>query len=48
MFAQHILNTGHVYGCIEDTMMILHTINKGVHTNTLDKFHICEITKQGT
>jgi hypothetical protein len=35
MFAQHILNTGHAYGCMEDTMMILHNIVKGAHMNTL-------------
>jgi hypothetical protein len=47
MFAQHILNTGHAYGCIEDIMKILHTISKGAHMNTLEKFHIYEMTKQG-
>jgi hypothetical protein len=33
-------------GCIEDTMTVLHTINKGAHMNTSEKFHIHEI-KQG-
>jgi hypothetical protein len=47
MFAQHILNTGHAYGCMEATMMILHSIGKGAHMNTLEMFHIYEITKQG-
>jgi hypothetical protein len=28
-------------------MMILHNIGKGAHMNTLEKFHIYEITKQG-
>jgi hypothetical protein len=40
MFAQHTLNTGPAYGCIEVTMTILHTINKGAHMNILEKFHI--------
>jgi hypothetical protein len=35
------------YGCIEDTMTVLHTINKGAHMNTSEKFHIYIITKQG-
>jgi hypothetical protein len=29
-------------------MAILHTVNKCAHMNNLEKFHIYEITKQGT
>jgi hypothetical protein len=47
VFAQHILNTGHAYGCMRDTMTILNSIGKGAHMNTLEKFHIYEISKQG-
>jgi hypothetical protein len=47
MFAQHILNTGHAYGCMEDAMMILNNIGKGAHVNILEKFHIYEISEQG-
>jgi hypothetical protein len=47
MFAQHILNTGHAYGGTEDAMKILHKIEKGAHMNTLEKFYIYEISKQG-
>jgi hypothetical protein len=46
MFAQHILNTGHAYGGIED-MKIFQKIEKGAHMNTLGKFHIYEISEQG-
>jgi hypothetical protein len=45
--AQRILNTGHAYGYIEDTMTILHNIGKGPHMNTLERFHSYEISKQG-
>jgi hypothetical protein len=47
MFVEHILNTGPAYGCMEDTMTILHNIGKGAHMNTLEKFRIYEISKQG-
>jgi hypothetical protein len=47
IFSQHILNTGHAYGCMRDTMTILNNIGKGAHMNTLEKFHIYEISKQG-
>jgi hypothetical protein len=47
-FAQHIFNTEHVYGYIQDIMKILHTVNKGTRLNTLEKFHIYELKKQGT
>jgi hypothetical protein len=36
-FAQHILNTGHAYGGMEDTMTILHNIEKVTHMNTLER-----------
>jgi hypothetical protein len=47
MFAQRILNTGHAYGYIEDTMTILHNTGKGPHMNSLERFHSYEISKQG-
>jgi hypothetical protein len=31
---------------IEDTVKILHKIEKGTHMNTPEKFHIYEISKQ--
>jgi hypothetical protein len=47
MFTQRILNTGHACGGIEDTMKILHKIENGAHMNTLEKFNVYEISKQG-
>jgi hypothetical protein len=40
MFAKHILNTGHAYGGIEDSVRILHKIEKGAHMNTLEKLYL--------
>jgi hypothetical protein len=39
-YAQHIINTGHTYGSIQNTMEILHTTQKGKYMNCLEKFHI--------
>jgi hypothetical protein len=39
-YAQHILNTGHSYGKIEDIMEIIKVENKGKHLDTLEKYHI--------
>jgi hypothetical protein len=47
VFAQHVLITGHAYGCVEDIMTILHNIGKGARMNILEKFNIYEISKQG-
>jgi hypothetical protein len=46
MFVQHILNTGHAYGPMEDIMTILHNIGKGAHVNTLERFYVYEISKR--
>jgi hypothetical protein len=47
MFVQHIFNTGHAYGPMEDdTMTILHNIGKGAHVNTLERFYVYEISKR--
>jgi hypothetical protein len=40
-----ILNTGHKYGTITDTMDIIRTHRKGKHLNTLEKCHIYKIGK---
>jgi hypothetical protein len=45
-YAQHILETGHAYGTIEDTLSILHRERKGVLMNTLEQFHIHKLTKE--
>jgi hypothetical protein len=39
-YAQHILNTGHTYGQLDNTMNILQIANKGKDMNTVEPFHI--------
>jgi hypothetical protein len=43
-YAQHILDTGHTYGPIEDTLNILHQQKKGPLMNTLEQFHIYKLS----
>jgi hypothetical protein len=44
-YSSHILNTGHRYGSITDTMDIISTGMKGRYLNTLEKYHIYKISK---
>jgi hypothetical protein len=44
-YSNHILNTGHKYGPITDTMDIKKTHKKGKHMNTLEKYHIHKLYK---
>jgi hypothetical protein len=44
-YSSHILNTGHTYGTICDTMDIITTRRKGKHLNTLENYHIYRISK---
>jgi hypothetical protein len=44
-YSSHILNTGHTYGIIKDTVDIVRTHKKGKHLNTLEKYHIYIISK---
>lgn len=46
-YAQHILDTGHQYGTINQTMDILHIANKGQKLNTLEKFEIYKLKLDG-
>jgi hypothetical protein len=46
-FAQHLLETGHTYDTIDQTMKILHVEGKGPKLNTLQRYHICDMTKKG-
>jgi hypothetical protein len=39
-YSQYIINTGHEYGNIENTLNILNVEKKGPFLNTLEKFHI--------
>jgi hypothetical protein len=46
--SNHILNPGHSYGSITDTMEIMKIERKRKHLNALDKYHIYKISKEGT
>jgi hypothetical protein len=43
-YANHILNTGHTYGTITDTMETMKTERKGRYLNT-ERYYIYEISK---
>jgi hypothetical protein len=44
-YTHHILNTGHSYGPIDDTMEIVTILKKGKHSNTMEKYHIFCVKK---
>jgi hypothetical protein len=44
-YSNHILNTGHKYGTITDTMDIIRTHRKGKHLNTLEKYYIYKVNR---
>jgi hypothetical protein len=44
-YLNHILNTGHTYGTIYDTMDVIAMGRKGKHLNTLERYHIYKISK---
>jgi HD-like signal output (HDOD) protein len=44
-YSNHILNTGHKYRTITDTINIIRTHRKGKHFNTLEKYHIYKISR---
>jgi hypothetical protein len=39
-YVNHILNTGHTYGTLENTLQVISTQNKGPNLNILERFHI--------
>jgi hypothetical protein len=43
-YAQHILNTGHTYSTINETLEILHTEKKGQLLNTLERYHVYDLS----
>jgi hypothetical protein len=45
-YAQHIFETTHEYGKIEQIMEILHIERKGRMLNAMESYHIYELTKQ--
>jgi hypothetical protein len=46
-YSFHISNTGYSYGSITDIMKVIKIEKKGKHLNTLGKYHICKISKDG-
>jgi hypothetical protein len=42
---ESILNTGHKYGTITQTIDSIRTCKKGKHLNTLEKYHITRSVK---
>jgi hypothetical protein len=44
-YSNHILDTGHTYGTMTDTMDIIKTGRQGRHLNTLEKYHSHRISK---
>jgi hypothetical protein len=45
-YSNHILNTGHAYGTITVTMEIITTGRQGKYLNTLESYHIYEISRE--
>jgi NCAIR mutase (PurE)-related protein len=45
-FSHHILDTGHTYDNIENTLEILNIQEKNTYLNTLERFHIYKTKKQ--
>jgi NCAIR mutase (PurE)-related protein len=46
-FSHHILNTGHAYDDIENTMEILNIQDKGTYLSTHERFQIFKCKKTG-
>ena len=44
-YAQHLIENGHSFGPINESVTILHTINKGKMMDSLEKVHTYNITK---
>jgi hypothetical protein len=45
-YLNHMLNTGHTYGVMMDTMDIITTGRKGKHLNTLERYHIYRTNRE--
>jgi hypothetical protein len=45
-YSNHILNTGHTYRTTADTMEIITIGRKGKYLNTLEKYHVYEISRE--
>jgi hypothetical protein len=46
-YSKHILNSGHTYGSVTDMMKVLKTQRKGKHLNTLERYYIYKMRKNG-
>jgi hypothetical protein len=44
-YSNHILNTGHTYGTMQDTMDIITLGRKGKYLNALERYHIFKVSK---
>jgi hypothetical protein len=44
-YANRILNIGHTYGTMADTMEIIRIGRKGKYFNTWEKYHIYEVSR---
>jgi hypothetical protein len=44
-YSNHILNTEHTYGTMQDTKKIITLERKGKYLNTLEKYHIYKVSK---
>jgi hypothetical protein len=44
-YSNHILNTGHTYGTMQDTMEIITLGKKGRYLNALEKYHIYKASR---
>jgi GTPase SAR1 family protein len=45
-YAQHILDKGHAYNTMDQTMRILHIEKKGHKLNTFERYEIYKLTKK--
>jgi hypothetical protein len=46
-YVQHILDTGHAFGNMDDSMEIVKIQQKGSHLKTLENFYIYKLFQQG-
>jgi hypothetical protein len=46
-YSKHMLNTGHTYRSVIDTMKVLKMQRKEMHLNTLERYYIYKMRKNG-
>jgi hypothetical protein len=46
-YCSHILKTGHQYGSITDTIKVIRIQRKGKYLNTLERYHIYKVSREG-